>query len=222
MTSLRKWKAFWSVQSTPLHYGDTEDWYRRFAEEINALVDTVGYTSGAVLESGCGNGALFEYLRINKSKYLGVDFSESMLKIFRSKFPDVSLVCADASSFYTDQRFDLIFSNGVVQYFDWSMIQRYVHNSYNMLERKGSLLMVNIPWKDLRMGYISGAIYQRPTVNNAKRYIRGFLSRFRGNDMGFWYNPQDFFGFSRLGFEIILFGSLYHPYRFSIALKKER
>lgn len=222
MKTLRKWRAFWNTQVTPLHYGDTEKWYQRFAEEINGLVDAVGYAGGSVLESGCGNGALFGYLRINKTEYLGVDLSMSMLRIFRSKFPEVKLICADASSFFINRNFQLIFSNGVVQYFEPMMLRKYVQNSYHMLEKGGSLLVANVPWKDLRSGYLSGTLYQKPVVNKNRRRIKGFVAHFRDDNMGFWYNPQDFFGFSRLGFEVTLFGSLYHPYRFSIALKKER
>ncbi|ABU56888.1 class I SAM-dependent methyltransferase [Roseiflexus castenholzii] len=221
MINPKRWKSFWDVQVTPLHYGDTEEWYRKFAEEINALIDTAGYAGGPVLESGCGNGALFKYLLINKSEYVGVDFSKRMLQIFRSRFSDVNLICADAAVFYVNRHFELIFSNGVVQYFNHAMIQRYVHNSFHMLKKGGVLLIANVPWKDLRSGYVSGTLYQEPVVDSRHRFTRNLLSLLKGDGLGYWYNPQDFFGFSRLGFRVTLFGSLYHPYRFSISLKKE-
>lgn len=220
MNTLNKWRAFWNAQDTPLHYGNTDEWYRRFAEEINGIFDSIGYSGGSVLESGCGNGALFEFLHINKDEYLGVDLSISMLKIFHAKFPEVKLICADASSFYTSRRFQLIFSNGLVQYFDRKMLRRYIRKSYDMLDRGGSLVIANVPWKDLRLNYLSGILHQKP-VTQKGRWIKTLLAYFRDDSMGFWYNPQDFFGFSRLGFEITLFGSLYHPYRFSIVLRKK-
>jgi len=220
MKPLSRWRSFWKVQSMPLHYGDTDEWYRRFAEEINGILDSCGYAGGAVMESGCGNGALFGYLNINKSDYLGVDFSENMLKIFRSKFPNVSLICADSSSFYVKRKFELIFSNGVVQYFDKSMLRRYVHNSHRMLYDGGILLAANIPMKRLRGSYRSGELIQEPSTSKISLFLKELLYRFKKEDLGFWYNPKDFFDFARIGFKITLFGSLYHPYRFSIAMKK--
>jgi 2-polyprenyl-3-methyl-5-hydroxy-6-metoxy-1,4-benzoquinol methylase len=220
MNPLFRWRSFWKVQSTPLHYGGTDEWYRRFAEEINSILDASGYAGGAVMESGCGNGALFGYLDINKSDYLGVDFSENMLRIFRSKYPNVRLICADASSFCVKRKFELIFSNGVVQYFDKSMLRRYVHNSHHMLYNGGILLVANVPMRHLRSSYRSGELIQEPSTSKSYLFLKELLYRFKGEDLGFWYNPKDFFDFMHIGFKITVFGSLYHPYRFSIVMKK--
>jgi 2-polyprenyl-3-methyl-5-hydroxy-6-metoxy-1,4-benzoquinol methylase len=222
MTTQSRWRSFWNNQSTPLHRHNDEGWYRRYAEEINCLVESNGYRGGPVLETGCGNGALFDYLNINKLKYVGTDLSEGLLKLFQSRHPELSLICADSSSFYTYQRFELIFSNGVIQYFDQAMLDLYIRNSCSMLEDGGILLMVNIPWRDLRNKFLSGELSKDPT-STAKLWwlwwLRTVLLR-QGDGFGSWYNPRDFTTYSRYGFSMTVFGSLYHPYRFSLALKK--
>ena len=73
-TTKNRWGKFWNKQTTPLHRYNDPLWYKLYAEEINLILQTSGYNDGAVLEMGCGNGALFPFLNINKENYTGVDF----------------------------------------------------------------------------------------------------------------------------------------------------
>ncbi|MBF0328690.1 MAG: class I SAM-dependent methyltransferase [Nitrospirae bacterium] len=221
MRTLQRWKSFWDHQVTPLHRYNNDFWYRLYAEELNLIIRSTGFSGGAVLETGCGNGALFEYLTFPMDKYMGVDISTSLLNIFKDRHPDIELVNADASSFCSDNKYSLIFSNGVIQYFDTVMLKRYLMNSFDMLESSGILLIANILWKDQRGIFYSGELSVSPTVG-ILNFVKGIIkSRFKHSDsMGNWYNPRDFIALKKDKFEAIVYGSLFHPYRFSIVLKK--
>lgn len=225
MTEINKWKEFWNLQTSPLHSYNSPSWYKLFAEEINLILNASEYSGGAVLETGCGNGALFPYLNINKEDYTGVDLSDSLLEIFRKNHPGVNVVSGDASSYRSEKRFSLIFSNGVVQYFDKKMLEKYIQNSTEMLEQDGILLLGNLLWKDVRNQYYSGELVtgeniQKPRYPRLKLLKAKLWSLIGKNDfMGHSYNPRDFFQYEG---DVVIFGSLFHPYRFSVIIKKKQ
>lgn len=222
MTEIDRWKHFWGNQITPLHRFNTPFWYEKYAEEINLILKVSEYSGGAVLETGCGNGALFPYLEINKKEYTGVDISESLLGIFRNNHPGTNLLCEDSSTYRSNRHFSLILSNGVIQYFNRQMMHRYILNSMEMLEENGILLIANILWKDVKNGYYSGELTSRTskTGNLTIKIIKSMIWRIiKPNDsMGHFYNPRDFFQYKA---NATVFGSLFHPYRFSVVLQKK-
>lgn len=224
MTEINKWKEFWNLQTSPLHSYNSPSWYKLFADEINLILKASEYTGGAVLETGCGNGALFPYLDINKENYIGIDLSDSLLEIFRKNQPGVNLISGDASSYHSEKRFSLIFSNGVVQYFNKKMLEQYIRNSTEMLEDNGILLLGNLLWKDVSNQYYSGELVtgeniKKPRYPRLKLLKARLWSVFNKNGtMGHAYNPRDFFKYDG---EVTVYGSLFHPYRFSVVIKKQ-
>lgn len=225
MNEINKWKEFWNKQTSPLHSYNSPAWYNLFADEINLILKAAKYTGGPVLETGCGNGALFTYLDINKEDYTGVDISSSLIEIFKANHPNVKLICGDASSFNLEKKFSLIFSNGVIQYFDKPMLGRYIQNSLNMLNENGILLLANIPWRDVRNQYYSGELVSGENVKKSRyprlKVIKALIwSLIVENDsMGHYYNPKDFFKYA---VDATIYGSLFHPYRFSVVIRKNR
>ncbi len=209
----KHWERFWGQQTTPLYRHKGDEWRELYANEINSILASLGYTGGAVLETGCGDGSLFEYLAIDKAAYLGTDLSESMLAVFRSRHPGVSLLCTDAARYTENRQFSLIFSNQVIQYFSRDDLDIYVNNALDKLEDNGTLLLANVLWKDLEFTqYHNG---------NLVSYLKASIQRLMAKDtMGYWYTPRDFNKYRRAGVEIHVFGSLFYPYRFSIAFKK--
>ena len=211
--NIKHWEKFWGQQTTPLYRHKGEKWRALYAQEINTILTSLGYTGGAVLETGCGDGSLFEYLDIDKAAYLGTDLSESMLSVFRSRHPGVNVVCTNAATYAGDHQFSLIFSNQVIQYFNKDDLDIYINNALNNTEDDGIVLLANILWQDLEFSqYHNG---------NLISYLKSQISRAIGTDtMGYWYGPRDFDKYQRAGVEIHVFGSLFYPYRFSLAFKK--
>jgi cyclopropane fatty-acyl-phospholipid synthase-like methyltransferase len=220
MDNLNYWKDFWDNQSTPLHRYNTDEWYRLYAKELNLILESVGYDGGSALETGCGNGALFDELNIDKTDYIGTDISENLIKIFQERHPELKLLCTDSASYCVDRKFSLIFSNGVIQYFNSQQLSNYVDNCLKMLDKNGILLMANIPDLDAKRKFYGGENYSLLTslVRQAKyNLIKRNIGR---EELGHWYNASKFVKFKKLGLEMQVFGSLFHPYRFSILLKK--
>ena len=71
----------------------------RVEEKINAILDAAGVCPGVkVLDVACGTGVLIpDYLKRNVASVTGIDISEEMIKIAKSKFDDakVEFICAD-------------------------------------------------------------------------------------------------------------------------------
>ncbi|WYL96979.1 MAG: class I SAM-dependent methyltransferase [Gloeotrichia echinulata IR180] len=222
MSRTNRWKKFWENQTTPLHRYNNEKWYRLYAEEINLITKSMGYQGGAVLETGCGNGALFDYLDINKENYIGTDISEKLLSIFQNKHPNLNLLCLDSTDYILPQKkFALIFSNGVIQYFNKQQVDLYVKQSLDMLENQGIIILANVLWKDLKSKYYGGELSINPRKNSTVFILKSVINEVLLKDnMGNWYNPRDFIKYQSENVEIQVFGSLFHPYRFSVALKK--
>jgi cyclopropane fatty-acyl-phospholipid synthase-like methyltransferase len=220
--NLNYWKNFWSNQSTPLHRYNTPEWYERYSREINLILESSGYQGGATLETGCGNGALFNSLNINKLDYVGTDISDTLLNIFRSNHPELKLICTDSATYKESRNFELIFSNGVVQYFDRQQLQIYMRNSLEMLQPGGTLLLGNLLWRDLKSGLfgsgeLSGHTQKHSMLTTTKFYVSELIGR---QTMGHWHAPRDFFGYCDDNIQMQIFGSLFHAYRFSLVFKK--
>jgi SAM-dependent methyltransferase len=64
----------------------------------------------AILDLGVGGGRTTSYLSRKASRYVGVDYSEEMIRLCRNKFPQLAFLVADASdlSRFSDGSFDAI------------------------------------------------------------------------------------------------------------------
>lgn len=81
------------------------------------LFDTYLRPGMAILDLGVGGGRTTPFLSRSASRYVGVDYSEEMIRACRAKFPHLQFAVADASdlSQYADASFDsVVFSyNGL-------------------------------------------------------------------------------------------------------------
>ena len=77
---------------------------------ITTILDHAGIYAGMdVLDVACGTGVLFpDYLQRNVGSLTAVDISPEMVKIARSKFPQVTVLCGDVQTVDFGRQFDAI------------------------------------------------------------------------------------------------------------------
>lgn len=77
---------------------------------ITTILDHAGICAGMdVLDVACGTGVLFpDYLQRNVGSLTAVDISPEMVKIARSKFPQVTVLCGDVQTVDFGCKFDAI------------------------------------------------------------------------------------------------------------------
>ncbi|MCA9427413.1 MAG: methyltransferase domain-containing protein [Candidatus Omnitrophica bacterium] len=103
--------ADWDIQ-----VGEEGD-FNRILNSDPVLWDLVGEVEGrTVLDAGCGTGYLTRKLQARGAKAIGVDFSERMIDVARSKGTDIDFRVDSCSELITvrDETIDLIVSNYVL------------------------------------------------------------------------------------------------------------
>jgi trans-aconitate 2-methyltransferase len=107
---------------------NSKDWnphaYLQFRNErTQASIDLVNriridFIPQNIIDIGCGPGNSSQVLmsRWPQAKLLGLDSSKSMIEKARTDFPQHDWVQADASSFQSETKFDIVFSNATIQW----------------------------------------------------------------------------------------------------------
>lgn len=77
---------------------------------ISIIFEKGAITKGAsVLDVGSGTGILFPYYKkAGVSSLLGIDISEKMVELAKSKFPDTEIICGDAETYRFNCKFDAV------------------------------------------------------------------------------------------------------------------
>lgn len=210
-------RSFWESRTTPLHRSDTDEFYRQHAGELVFLLPR--NVPQTVLELGCGNGALYPYLGFDSTDYTGVDASPAMLEAFQGKHPEVALKRAEASSYREDRTYDLIFSNGLVQYLDRRALRELVANARAMMHSGSRFVAGSVLWKSRRAEHFAGRLappYRVSVTTMAKSYARLLTKR----DVDHWHSLEVF---SHLatdnGMTSSFFGSSAYLYRFHAVME---
>ena len=99
---------------------------------------------GDVLEIGCGAGFAAEYLHGRCRRYHGIDYSENLVAFAREHhtFAGVSFGVGDATTFRSDDRYDVVFMIGVLHHLDDAA--GVLRRAAEVL-RPGGALVVNEP-----------------------------------------------------------------------------
>ena len=217
MSTAKVWRSFWADKTTPLYGDNSEDLFATHARELQLLYHPLQPAS--VLEVGCGNGAFYRHMGYEATRYRGVDFSPSMLDVFRKRYPGVDVACADGSTYRDHERYDLIISNQVVQNFDRTMLRRYLANARGMMHSKSVLVHAAVPWKQRRRAFYTGACL----AGTRRRRVKGALvmlkARVTPDALGYWYDLSDFEALAReTGMAVTFFGCMAYLYRFHVVM----
>ncbi|MEO1552181.1 MAG: class I SAM-dependent methyltransferase, partial [Pseudomonadota bacterium] len=85
------------------------------APALAALGDVAGCR---VLDLGCGAGATSRAIAALGAQVTGLDISEDLLKVARSRAPDLTFVAQDASTYVAPTAFDVLHSRFGMMFFD--------------------------------------------------------------------------------------------------------
>lgn len=218
MSTVARWRTYWENKSLAGFRYENEDHYQRCAAELRVLFHSI--TPSNVLEIGCGNGVLYEHLGFDRCRYRGIDFSQSMLNVFQKNYPNVDLVCADGSTYRDDNKYDLIFSNGVLQHFDRHMLAEHFTVVREMMAPGALFVCASIPWRALWFRYLTGELTGGEQPHIFRAVVYRLLRAFSQDNMGYWYEHKDFRRLAeRSGMTCSFHGSIHYPYRFHAVLR---
>lgn len=163
------------------HYAGLD--YLTAAEQ--SLFDTHIKPGSCVLDLGVGGGRTTPYLSRIASTYVGIDYSEEMIRACQRKFPDQRFEVQDAAdlSHFADESFDaIVFSfNGIDYLVPSGKRERCLHECHRILKRGGTFIFSchnprsvvlgwNWDWNGLRMKV------QKMSGNGGKLYFRVVLA----------------------------------------------
>ena len=215
-SSPTSWAEYWMGRTAPGWRFASSRYYQLYSSELRALFTDQHIER--VLELGCGDGALYPYLGFEDAEYHGIDFSETMLARFRQRHPSLRLTSAAAQSYRDATCYDLIISNGLIQYLDPAMVLEHFINARAMLAPLGRVVCGSVLWASRRFDYYAGRL------GGGRRVPFPFalpvaLRRALADRNGRWYGLEEFRRLgARAGFDVEFFGSIVHLYRFNAVL----
>jgi lipopolysaccharide exporter len=218
-SAAERFGKFWADKKSPLHGSNSPEFYQNVALELKSLFPQEALSS--VLEIGCGDGSLYQYLGFPDDRYTGVDFSPSLLELFRNRHPELQLCCAEGSSFIeSSAKYPLIFSHAVVQHFDQEMLHRHFENARRMMGADSVLVCASVLDKSRRYQFEVG-LHTTGTVSKIIRLSKSSVRRVLGMDvMGYWYSRDEFAKIAQAhGFEVSFTESRMFTYRFHATMR---
>ena len=87
-------------------YKENFSFVHEYGEDVVSLLKSP--KGAAVLDLGCGNGALSVKLLEKGYKVIGMDASEAMLEIAKAQYPHMTFLQGDACSFHLKEPLDAI------------------------------------------------------------------------------------------------------------------
>lgn len=98
---------------------------------------------GKVLDFGCGNGRLVDFLEETELNYTGVDTSQKLLEIAQKKYPNKSFVQIknEGKLPFENNEFDMIFAIAVFHHFTPKMVDNALAEMNRILKDDGILVL---------------------------------------------------------------------------------
>lgn len=115
--------------------------------EIRFLVDDYAASGDKILDIGCGNGRLLEFLLEMKTDYIGIDNSEKLIEIARKKYPAAKFQTADALKLpFPDNYFNKVYSIAVLHHIPSRELRLRFCEEAKRILKPGGLFILTV-WK---------------------------------------------------------------------------
>ena len=120
--------------------------------ETEALFNKHLIPEEKVLDLGCGNGRYFEYLKKKKVNYFGVDNSDKLIEIAKSRYPGANFQIADAFNLpFLDNFFDKVISIAVLHHMPSKEYRlQFLKEIKRVLKPKGVLILTVWNFRELK------------------------------------------------------------------------
>lgn len=123
----------WNVEK----YASSFSFVPSYGEDLFSLITHKG---GALLDVGCGGGALSNKLAERGFAVTGMDDEGAFIESASKAYPDVRFIKANAVSFSSENKFSVAFSNAVLHWIDFSLQATALRNIYDCLEGGGEFV----------------------------------------------------------------------------------
>lgn len=122
---------------------DAERYTRDFSfvpQYGSALLDWIEGENRTVLDLGCGSGALTKEISRRGHEVEGIDASDELLQMARTRYPELRFTQADAVSFRMGRQYDVVFSNAVFHWIDRERQADMIGRVFDALKPKGQFI----------------------------------------------------------------------------------
>ncbi|MFH1053278.1 MAG: class I SAM-dependent methyltransferase [Candidatus Woesearchaeota archaeon] len=153
-----------------------------------------------VLEVGCGTGIFLDNLSSHFKKGFGIDVSSEMIRMAEThhKKPNLNyLVCKDETIPFSNSKFDLVLSQGVIEYVNSP--KKHIDEMLRVLKKNGYLVLItlngnmSIPYKILEK---IGKAIKSPKFRDLKMMELRNLIDYKGAEVIvhkiLFFNPMNF------------------------------
>lgn len=196
------WNKYWEMEQTQRF--TRISWSKK---RIIRILQPYVISGGKALDAGCGSGFFSKYFCDQGMSTTALDYSQAALDLAQAKtFGAVNLLKANLVdqkiSVLTKERFDLIFTDGLLEHFSPSDQDKIIKNLMEVLNENG--VLINFvpnrwsPWELIRPMYMPGITEDPFTLgelrdlherNNLKVISRGGI-----NTVPFPFSPDAVIG----------------------------
>ncbi|MCX6760759.1 MAG: class I SAM-dependent methyltransferase [Candidatus Nealsonbacteria bacterium] len=143
---MKKEYAAYLLEKTKNDYNLISDDFSRTRnknwEELKFFADNVAVNK-RVLDLGCGNGRLYELFKDKIVGYCGIDISEKLIEIAKSRYPRARFRVGDALNLpFSDNLFDNVFGIAVFHHIPSKEFRfKFLNEAKRVLKPKGKLFL---------------------------------------------------------------------------------
>ena len=138
-----------------------------------------------IIDIGCGPGNSSKTLadRWPDARLVGIDSSQSMIDQAKRDYPQHEWTLADAATFSTDTKFDIVFSNAAIQWIPDHV--RLLTRFCALLSEQG-ILAIQVPqFRDMPLGKAIEKVAQKERWQRQTAHCKGL---FTYHSYGFYYD----------------------------------
>lgn len=132
-----------------------------------------------LLDIGCGNGRLYNFLKAEPIDYIGIDNNRAFLKIAKQKYPDAKFRYADAVKLpFSAKSFDSVWCIAVLHHLPTKTLRLKACKEIARVLKTNGKLMITVwnLWQKKYRGFINKRTHDAliPWNNKLKRYYYAF------------------------------------------------